>query len=632
MARVQQLRHSFNAPFYGNATFSKPRLVYSSALRFSGAPGYNVLWVTAERPSRKGGLGSVSVSSVAAVNKNSPYEIRTLQPDFTRYPSEDHDNYEHFQDTGYRINYQFGDGQSEPVDLYQRYEPQNKTTAYALHNEPFFHYTHIYFPQDFKPETAEQRRTLGSGPNAIFNANMALSRLTREVAGILSHPEQLPEGVSKTRTSQLDPFKPDVIVTHDWLTGPAANQVQEDDHPVAKVFVLHNVYDQIRDMQTARQQGIQPLDPRKRKFSPLAEGIRGADVVMVDPHYVESLVNSSGAKPPDYIQALREKLALGRVLPLHHTINQSLDPVDNKLLDGDFRPFSSKVPLSPKSPEEEARLRDAIAQWKSVNRSALQKKYGLNGDPDAVIYSWAARFDPFQKGSLMVVDTLKAFLLTHEHAQVVFSCGKTGHAPFDQKLQAFLDEMKNCPELKGRFVHLGWITPQEIEQLYAGSDFTMLPSLYEPYGLTQLEAMMNWDVPLVQGVDGLKTTVRDPDVVQPTQHSPEEQYGQTGVFMQTLPDLKAYSTALGHLFAGKLKPSDAKVIQEADGLFMQGLERAYDLAQHPSQLLDVREKGGRYVREQHSPERISRYFVTAFDQAKVIAQKRFNAFKQQSQA
>jgi glycogen synthase len=50
----------------------------------------------------------------------------------------------------------------------------------------------------------------------------------------------------------------------------------------------------------------------------------------------------------------------------------------------------------------------------------------------------------------------------------------------------------------------------EIVQALAGSDFLLMPSVYEPFGLVHLEAMSMGCIPIVHPVGGVKSTVEDP--------------------------------------------------------------------------------------------------------------------------
>ncbi len=70
---------------------------------------------------------------------------------------------------------------------------------------------------------------------------------------------------------------------------------------------------------------------------------------------------------------------------------------------------------------------------------------------------------------------------------------------------------KASESLKGRiFVHIGF--EESLARLiYAGSDFFLMPSQYEPCGLGQLIAMKYGTVPIARKTGGLADTIQDYD-------------------------------------------------------------------------------------------------------------------------
>lgn len=156
--------------------------------------------------------------------------------------------------------------------------------------------------------------------------------------------------------------------------------------------------------------------------------------------------------------------------------------------------------------ELQADTPEAWQRFKAINKAALQTKYGLTPDPDAVVVSWAARLDPYQKGFYMVQNTLEDLLKKNPKLQVVIAGPSS-----EPSVIAWIKRMNENPAYKGRFYMPNkFVDKTAIAQINAGSDFVILPSLYEPYGLTQLEAMKMGSIPIVHGRDGLRTSVSDP--------------------------------------------------------------------------------------------------------------------------
>lgn len=63
-----------------------------------------------------------------------------------------------------------------------------------------------------------------------------------------------------------------------------------------------------------------------------------------------------------------------------------------------------------------------------------------------------------------------------------------------------------CPSRVG--VHIGFSTPLS-HLIEAGSDFFLMPSLYEPCGLNQIYSLTYGTLPVVRAVGGLDDTVQN---------------------------------------------------------------------------------------------------------------------------
>jgi len=128
-------------------------------------------------------------------------------------------------------------------------------------------------------------------------------------------------------------------------------------------------------------------------------------------------------------------------------------------------------------------------------------------------------------------------------------------------------------------IHLELGFNEELSHLiYAGADMIVVPSNFEPCGLTQMISLKYGTVPIVRGVGGLVNTVFDRDYDD--FHPPEERNGF--VFFQT--DHQALESAIDRAI-GLWKDASG----EFEKLAIQGMTCDYSW-NHPGQeYLDVYE-------------------------------------------
>lgn len=134
---------------------------------------------------------------------------------------------------------------------------------------------------------------------------------------------------------------------------------------------------------------------------------------------------------------------------------------------------------------------------KSVCRTEMQRSFGLDADPSVPLFSVVSRLFA-QKG----IDLLAAIVpRLMSGMQIQLAILGTGEA----WLEKVLDELAR--RYAGRFsVHLGF--NHKLSHLVAaGSDFLIMPSRYEPCGLSQMYAMKYGTLPIVRATGGLKDSV-----------------------------------------------------------------------------------------------------------------------------
>lgn len=155
---------------------------------------------------------------------------------------------------------------------------------------------------------------------------------------------------------------------------------------------------------------------------------------------------------------------------------------------------------------------DSLAEGKAMCKRQLQEKVGLSTDPDLILASFVGRLTD-QKGLDLICEALEWMMQDTGN-------GVTG------RIQIFL--MGNGDDNYVRLIHSAAdrfpgrvaahkFVPELEHILYAGSDFLLMPSRYEPCGLPQMCAQRYGCVPIVTLCGGLKDSV----IVEP----PEEATG-----------------------------------------------------------------------------------------------------------
>ena len=140
---------------------------------------------------------------------------------------------------------------------------------------------------------------------------------------------------------------------------------------------------------------------------------------------------------------------------------------------------------------------DSVLQKKVDNKLALQHRLGLVPDSEKFVIGLISRLTD-QKG-LDLVDAIFPEL-ADENTQVVVL--GTGDPRYENAFRYY--------ESQNRGSVCAYISYDEslAHLIYAGADALMVPSLFEPCGLTQLIAMRYGTVPIVRETGGLKDTVQ----------------------------------------------------------------------------------------------------------------------------
>ena len=154
---------------------------------------------------------------------------------------------------------------------------------------------------------------------------------------------------------------------------------------------------------------------------------------------------------------------------------------------------------------------------KILNKRALQERMGLEQDDGKMIFGLVSRLTD-QKG-LDLIDAIFPRLMDGNTQVVVLG---TGDPRYENAFRYYEGKYKGLVSAK--------ITYNEslAHLIYAGADAFLVPSLFEPCGLTQLIAMRYGTVPVVRETGGLKDTVAP--------YNPEQNAGNGFTFTEYRPE------------------------------------------------------------------------------------------------
>jgi starch synthase len=144
----------------------------------------------------------------------------------------------------------------------------------------------------------------------------------------------------------------------------------------------------------------------------------------------------------------------------------------------------------------------ATIHRKQTNKQALRQRFLLQ-DCHKPIVAFIGRLDP-QKGLDLVRHAI--FYCINHGAQFVL----LGSSPEESINRYFWELKRTINDNPDSHLEIGY--SEELAHLvYAGADMIIVPSRFEPCGLTQLIAMRYGTIPVVRSVGGLADTVFDRD-------------------------------------------------------------------------------------------------------------------------
>ena len=282
----------------------------------------------------------------------------------------------------------------------------------------------------------------------------------------------------------LPGFVPDIVHAHDWQAGLAPAYLALAGRPrPATIMTVHNLA--FQGQVPASLLGALRLPASAYAIDGveyygaigmLKAGLHYADrITTVSPTYAAEICTPEAGMGMDGVLRARGPAVSG-----------ILNGIDTAIWDPEHDPFLP-APFSAGKPD-----------GRRASKAALQQRFGLQTDPTALLFGVISRLT-YQKGLDLLLPALEALLATGAQLAVL--------GAGDAALQAgYMHAAETHPGRVG--VALGY-DEALAHRLQAGSDAILVPSRFEPCGLTQLCALRYGAIPVVSRVGGLADTVID---------------------------------------------------------------------------------------------------------------------------
>ncbi|HEU0028826.1 MAG TPA: glycogen/starch synthase, partial [Ktedonobacterales bacterium] len=282
-------------------------------------------------------------------------------------------------------------------------------------------------------------------------------------------------------------WSPDIVHCHDWYASITPNLLKTTyrDDPILKsaasILTIHNLqYHGIFGYRILEVAGIeqkpflQPEDNQREAVDLLGRGIEYADLIStVSPRYAAEILTD------EYGEGLH-RLLRARKDRLYGILNgidvEQFDPATSDAIEAHYDAFS--------------------IERRAANKRALQRRFSLPVDESVPLIAIISRFNRAKGFELL--DLTFAPILEQGAQIVAQGAGEPRYEKMMQRLSARYARQFNFQRT---------FSAELTQRVLAGADMLLMPSLVEPGGVTQMQAMRFGCIPVVHRVGGLADTV-----------------------------------------------------------------------------------------------------------------------------
>ena len=282
---------------------------------------------------------------------------------------------------------------------------------------------------------------------------------------------------------------PDIIHCHDWQAAlvPVYLRTLFDNTKLSRaraILTIHNL----------KFQGVYNI-PTIKYWSGLPDYVFNKDALTVN--WVDANMLKGGLTYSNAITTVSPTYAWEIQTPAY---GENLDP-HLRYHAGKLRGIVNGIDYDIWNPQTDKNVphnygADDVLEKKKANKRALQEELGLQVDDGKLVIGLISRLTD-QKG----LDLVNAIMpqIVDEYTQVVIL--GTGDPMYENSFRYYENAYR------GSVCSCIMYDEARSHRIYAGADALLVPSRFEPCGLTQLNAMRYGTIPIVRETGGLKDTV-----------------------------------------------------------------------------------------------------------------------------
>ncbi len=410
-----------------------------------------------------GGIADV-IGSLPIALKQLGVDVRVAIPYYKPLHEKIHNDSTIKTEEVLRFKTPYGDKEYSVI-IYETVIPNTDVPVYLIYNEEILSNGGVYYSPTAMPSTQDEL--------------IRFAFFSRTISDAFTYPDSI--------------FHPDVMHLNDWHTG-LVPQIVQSTHRYnttglpRTVFTIHNLaYQGFSSIDVAEKVGIDIATNQTVKWDTaddnldfVLQGIVGADfITTVSEHYAKEILTPEYGEGLDEILKARESRIIGILNGISYEV---FNPLTDKMI---YKNYSKAN----------------VKEGKAENKARLQMDLGLDVNPNKPILAAISRLAD-QKGLDLIADKLPE-ILEMGYQFVLLGTG-------DPQLEALFKDFKEThPQFTQDYSPNITFSEDLARKIYSASDMFVIPSRFEPCGLTQMIAMKYGSVPVVRATGGLYDTVHD---------------------------------------------------------------------------------------------------------------------------